>query len=233
MISSTLGIFPVIYLSLKHIVDLRVEPSQTFRYLLKSLNLYWCYMGFDQKKLKSLGTMWSASKAAFLCCAYDVVTDWHSFSKRDQLTYQRILTEYASDDLAQMAIDLYEKELTSDVRNDGLERGSIAFHFVIKMMEIERNFNDHEEIGHFLQIVDDILDYESDLLHGDLNCLTTKRKNMYLTLLIKDFTMERAERLFPHGFFLHKVIRIARKKAINMLQENQSNVEKSSPVISS
>lgn len=209
-------------LSLQYAKDLEIKPSEIFRYLKKSASLAACYAGFAQNLSRDQAA--GAGKAAFLSCAYDVVSDW---GKSPALCskFEQILNKEVSVDLADMALGLLNRDLNSGLEYDGLERGIVATRFVLEMMGLKEFFRDKvdvDELGVNLQIVDDVLDYESDIKAGDQNCLTSlKNRYAYLRQLLDFFDEQRIDALFPHAGVLGIAIRRARNKTINMFTSSQ------------
>jgi len=208
--------------SFQHCRSLRIRRSELFRYLAKSVNLSLCYAGLGVN-----GTFREAAgagKAAFLCCAYDVVTDWRGFDTAAQATFEDILRRrLACLDLETMARELYEKEKSKQLRHDGLERGPVALRFVLGVMGCEHAriamWGGLDDIGRLLQIVDDVLDYEEDMIRGEVNCLGSISRDIYLRELLDKFNAVEIRTLFgPNGSILIRVIQHARSKAERLLK---------------
>ncbi|MBI2074911.1 MAG: hypothetical protein HYT83_03700 [Candidatus Levybacteria bacterium] len=205
-------------LNMQYAKALQIKPTEMFRYLKKSASLAACYAGFAQSSSRAEAI--GAGKAAFLSCAYDVASDWKKpMSVKNAST--QILRIQVSSELADMALGLLERDLKGELRYDGLERGIVALNFVLEMMGLRKLFEertDVDRLGIQLQIVDDVLDFESDGKNSDQNCLTSlPNRSFYLTSLIAYFDEESIHRLFPHAGVLGFAIRRARKKAINIL----------------
>jgi len=142
----------------------------------------------------AFGQAFRAGKSAFLSCAYDVVTDWRGFDLEALNIFKSILLVEASPHTTSLALELYKKDAADQLAEDGLERGSIALRFVICTIGSEDFFTERIDIdyaGRLWQLVDDILDYEDDLQAGDLNCLNSSNRLLYL---------ERAESLLLEPF---------------------------------
>lgn len=161
--------------------------------------------------------MVGAGKAAFLCCSYDVITDWRHFDPALLPLFAKQLDRHSSTSLRELAIDLYEKDKAQKLADEGLERGAIAFRFVTEMMGIQEVFAskgaDLDHTGRVLQIVDDVLDYEEDIVEGETNCLASANKQIYLQELITT----NIHQLFPTNTPLTAVLEIAREKAKSLL----------------
>jgi hypothetical protein len=192
MLNRFLALSGAIWFSLKYMIRLKITPKEICRYFAKSFNLALCYSGFSIPG--ALGQAFRAGKGAFLCCAYDVVTDWRQFDARAFCVIRSILIAEAGPDLSDIALDLYAKDARGQLDEDGLERGSIALRFVTRLIGSEGFFAERIDIdyaGRLWQLVDDLLDYESDLQAGDLNCLQSSNRLRYLkraeSLLLEPF----------------------------------------------
>lgn len=177
-----------------------------------------CYAGFAQDF--SLSQAIGAGHAAFLSCAYDVVTDWGKPSAL-QISFAKILRSQASPELADMALGLLDRDSKSILLEDGLERGVTALECVLQMMEVREIFDKKcsiKRLGTSLQIVDDVIDWEKDIAKGDENCLTNKElRETYLRRLEEDFDNPTFQELFPYGAVLGLVIKHTKQKAADML----------------
>ncbi len=155
-----------------------------------------------------------------MSCAYDVASDWREEPIEFLEVFSDIVKEESTPQLAQMAIDLFKKDIDRVLSDDGLERGIIAFKFVIMMMGVEKQFEEKietEKLGLLLQIVDDILDHEEDTISGDWNCLNTEKKSEYIELLLSIMTDEKLKDLFPNSALLRSVVGKAKQKIVNMV----------------
>jgi hypothetical protein len=184
--------------SVQYAAVLGISRREHVRYLKKSIRLALCYAGFADRW--NLREAWKAGEAAFLSCAYDVVTDWRSFDKQDRIAFESILNELSKPDPKKLALDLYEKDANRHLAGDGLERGAIALRFILKTMgcekEREASWGDLENLGELLQIVDDVYDYEDDAAAGDQNCLVTTRRDIYLRRLLDGLNRANCRQLF-------------------------------------
>src|ERR1044072_3529083 len=106
--------------SVQYAAVLRISRREHGRYLKKSIRLALCYAAFARRW--NLREAWKAGEAAFLSCAYDVVTDWRSFDKKDRIAFENILNELSKPDPKKLALDLYEKDANRHLAVDGLER---------------------------------------------------------------------------------------------------------------
>jgi hypothetical protein len=187
------------------------------------MRLALCFAGFGTPW--NLTEAWKAGQAGFFCCAYDVVTDWRHFNEKARSAFESILTDLSRFELRKSALTLYDKELNDQLLEDGLERGAIALRFILKTMgcetQREATWGDLNDLGQLLQIVDDVLDYENDAAAGDLNCLRTANRDVYLGRLLEGLSSERTHRLFGRTrSVLVLAIADARKKGAKMLTKN-------------
>jgi hypothetical protein len=210
--------------SVQYATILGISRGEYVRYLKKSIRLALCYAGFADPW--NLREAWKAGEAAFLSCAYDVVTDWRSFDKKDRSAFEHILNELSKPDPKRLALDLYEKDAKSHLAADGLERGAIALRFILKTMgcenERETSWGDLENLGELLQIVDDVYDYEDDIAAGDQNCLVTTRRDVYLRRLLDGLNRANCRQLFGRApSVLTFAIAQARKKGTALLTTSE------------
>ena len=169
------------WLSLRYMSRLGITSSESLRYFSKSTNLAICYSGFSRSGF--LGEAYRAGKSAFLSCAYDVITDWRSFDPGALARFKEILISEVDLNNTKLALELYEKDANGRLDEDGLERGSLALKFVVRVIGSEPFFAEKIDIdfaGRLFQLVDDLLDYESDIKSGDLNCLESSNRRLYL-----------------------------------------------------
>lgn len=199
---------------------LRISKAERVRYLKKAIRLALCYAGFGTPW--NLMEAWKAGEAAFLSCAYDVVTDWRHFDEKARSAFESILTDLSRSELRELALTLYDKELNNQLLEDGLERGAIALRFILKTMgcetQREASWGDLDDLGQLLQIVDDVFDYEDDTSAGDQNCLRTPKMDVYLGRLLEGLSSDRTHRLFGRArSVLVIAIAHARKKGTKLL----------------
>jgi len=202
---------------------LAISRSERGRYIKKSTRLALCYAGFGTPW--NFKEAWKAGEAAFLSCAYDVVTDWRHFDKEARTAFERILTDLSQVELQTLAMTLYDKDSNNQLADDGLERGAVALEFILKTMECEKQraaaWGDLVKLGELLQIVDDVFDYEDDADVGEQNCLTTPKRDVYLMRLIEELSRQNTRRLFGHAAsVLVLAIGHARKKARVLLSNS-------------
>jgi hypothetical protein len=225
IISHLIAAFSAVVCSIQYAGVLTVAQGERVRYLKKSLRLGLCYAGFGVPW--KVVEAWKAGKAAFLSCAYDVVTDWKRFDEKGHVAFERILSEVSERELQELALTLYDKDSNNQLSENGLERGAVALRFTLKMMgcekEREARWGDLTDLGELLQIVDDIYDYEDDAAAGDQNCLTTANRDIYLRRLIEGLSRQNTGRLFGHvPSVLVLAIGHARKKARTLLLTNSA-----------
>jgi hypothetical protein len=184
MLPSFFALLRAIQLGLRFRCKLQIRTAELWPYLRKCSNLGLCYGGFVPTTW-TIETAFRAGDVAFLCCAYDVATDWRSFSPYHRDVLNEVLKELVPSWACEITMDLYEREIAGILRDDGLERGAIAFDFAVGVIGIQSQFTKREiaELGVLLQIVDDVLDLESDRANGELNCLLSPRREVYLNRL--------------------------------------------------
>ena len=203
---------------------LKISQAERVRYVKKSIRLALCYAGFGIPW--NLMEAWKAGEAAFLSCAYDVVTDWRHFDKEARSAFENILTDLSRPELRELALTLYDKDLANQLSRDGLERGAIALEFILKTMGCEKQraatWGDLIDLGELLQIVDDVFDYEDDAAAGDQNCLLTANRAIYLTRFLEGLSTERSRTLFGRAHsVLVLAIAHARNKGTKLLLRTQ------------
>lgn len=215
MLATLASLCSALCFSLRYRREFQIQPWELRRYLAKSLNLALCYRGFVPGKGMSAG--WDAGRAAFYCCAYDVVTDWRKFNPSAYSLFRRLLSSNVSESVAAIAFTLYMQEQSEELEFDGLSRGIFALEFITQLIgsrDYLREQLDFEHLGIVMQIVDDVLDWKEDIQNGDKNCLTAplERKEEHLRTLV-DFNLANFEKVLPHSKILCKVIRLAQTRA--------------------
>lgn len=112
-------------------------------------------------------------------------------------------------------MDLYSADLQGILKDDGLERGSIAVEFITGIIGSGAFFSDFgiQDLGLLLQIADDILDFEHDVQNSELNCLATPRATKHLAFFKKH--ERRLLDLFRTDRAMYAVISHAGRKAKN------------------
>ncbi len=207
-------------LALKYGFALEITRAEVLRYILKAANLATCYQGFSPCFTRRRAE--GAGRAGFLSCAYDVATDWRRENPRWRKIFEQIVRREADRRSADLAMDLFDKDSTKTLSDDGLERGIMAFRFTLMEMGLIEHFDQRTDVsrmGLLLQIVDDVLDYEEDIAAGDLNCITSLNGREYLLALIAEMTDEHVRSLFPRSPLLFSVIKKSRIKAGRLLQK--------------
>ena len=219
IIRHALAAFSGLFYSLRYWRKFAITRSETKRYLFKSVSLSLCYVGFSARG--SFREAILAGKCGFICCAYDVATDWRNFDPKYRNILELVLSEQVSAQETALALRLYDLEVANAVREDGLERGVVAFDFIMSVMGSKSAFEkliSVHEIGSLCQIADDVLDYEQDVMRKELNCLQSPRRENHLRRLVTSFTEGRVRHLFPKGAFLRSVLKRAVIKAKGLLE---------------
>jgi hypothetical protein len=211
---------------------LGISQAERVRYVKKSIRLALCYAGFGAPW--NVMEAWKAGEAAFLSCAYDVVTDWRHYEEKARSAFERILTDLSPLELRELALTLYDKDLNNQLSEDGLERGDVALRFILKTMGCEKQreaaWGDLTDLGELLQIVDDVLDYEDDVAADDQNCLRTANRAVYLGRLLEGLNSEKTQRLFGRSrSVLVFAIAQARKKGTKLLAKTPVDWESEFP----
>ncbi len=227
MFSHFLAALVAFFWSFRHQKTFQIKAEERRRYWLKSVHLALCYRGFapDCKPRSLMG----AGKAAFFCCAYDVVTDWRDFDPKLFESFESLLRRSVPAEAAELALTLYKQEKMDLLTEDGLSRGTVALEFVTKLMNTEsyiRQRTDFNHLGIIMQIVDDVLDLEEDKREHKTNCLFSSGREEYLSLLAK-FPINENEGFLPGGRILWNVVRSAQQKAEGLvLRQNQRTTSK-------
>jgi len=205
--------FTAVQQSFAHARQLAIRWHEWPRYYLKSVNLALCYFGFARKG--DFKGARCAGRAAFFCCAYDVVTDWRNFDRSALHVFEKLVTQELPENLAELAIALLRQEQEGALTQDGLSRGVDALRFICRLVGSEEHIRtrlDFENLGLVMQIVDDVLDWEEDWRTQQLNCLASSSRENHLNRLVQ-FDLGQFTNLFPHATVLAHVVRTAQRKA--------------------
>lgn len=199
---------------------LAVRPREVKRYFSKIFGLGLCYGAFVNPP-NFRGSV-AAGCAAFLSCAYDLITDWRSFSDDYRHRFESELEHLVPKWAAELAMHLYWAEARDALEDDGLERGVIAVKFITGLVGSEGHFSQFgiHRLGLLLQIVDDVLDFEQDVALGEQNCLVTTRAAGYLAFLHEN--RHEILGLFARDRIMRSVILRADRKAQAMARELRS-----------
>lgn len=217
MLRSLIAALYAVLLGFRFRRELAISVHELQRYLSKSFNLGLCYGAFV-KPPTIRGSVY-AGRAAFLCCAYDVVTDWRSFSpyfrERFKRQLQRLVPEWA----VGLTMQLYRSDLEEALQEDGLERGIIAVKLITGVVGSEDSFSGFgiRRLGLLLQIVDDVIDFEHDVAHEELNCLATSRGTLHLRFLKEN--KQQLLHLFRGDLVMRSVITHGIRRGEAMAQE--------------
>lgn len=210
--------FASLRLAVKYHKALGISRAEIPRYYAKSFNLAICYGGFSpdssRKRFQRLGS------AAFICAAYDVVTDWREFSPNYLATLNAIMDGcQLLESSKAIALRLYQDEINGTVAGDGLERGELALLFISEVANLESMLKAPEKLkalGWFSQTVDDILDYEEDLARSEQNCLTSPNRLQYLEEALV-YPWQDVRRELPYSLVLDKAVKKALLKGAELL----------------
>jgi hypothetical protein len=122
-------------------------------------------------------------------------------------------------DTAKIIFDLMERKQAGRLQVHGLDRGVDALRIVIKHLGAEEVWKSDAEIyeaGILCQIADDILDYKDDIARDALNFLRHDGFHLHIQKFLR-WNFERQFRTSQHPAVLFKVIRMARKRAIELV----------------
>lgn len=210
------GVYSVC-LGLRFWRDLAIQWREGVKYLNKVFSLGVLYAAFV--KPATVRGFVGAGRAAFLSCAYDVVTDWRSFSSAFREPFENQLQRLVPEWAVELTMDLYWADRLGTLRDDGLERGGIAVEFITGVVGSKAFFAAFgiERLGRLLQIVDDVLDLEHDIDCGELNCLVRPLAAEYLEVLID--SQEEMLRLFRADWMMRLAIVRAGRKACLLLRK--------------
>lgn len=202
----------------RHFRTCGIRWGEAGRFATKLFSLGMLYAAF----VKPEGTVrrcTAAARAAFLCCAYDVVTDWRSFAVEYRMPFEKVLRRLVPEWAVRLTMRLYWADCHEVLRDDGLERGCVAVRFIVGVVGSEAHFAQFgiDRLGRVLQIVDDILDVESDSRFGELNCLNTPRAAEHIKYLRAN--LEATLELFRTDIMMSSVIARAARKAASILEQ--------------
>jgi hypothetical protein len=212
--SLAVGLYSV-FLGLRFWRDLAIQSHEGLEYLSKLFSLGALYSAFV-KPPTSRGFV-GAGRAAFLCCAYDVVTDWRGFSSKFREPFEKQLQRLVPEWAVELTMELYWVDRFGTLSDDGLERGGIAVEFITGVVGSRAYFSAFgvKRLGQLLQIVDDVLDLEHDVDCDEMNCLVSPRATKYLEILME--SQEEMVRLFRRDRTMCFAIVRAGRKARSML----------------
>jgi hypothetical protein len=217
MLTNLAAITTAFALSLKHQRRLCISPSELKRYYAKSINLALCYRGFSADRSVRVGQ--KIGRAAFFCCAYDVITDWRAFDPSLCEWFENLLFGEMGFEAAEIARNLYNQEKFGMLQHDGLSRGVAAINFVTRIIGSDaylHKITDLNQLGLVMQIVDDVIDLEDDRRDQAMNCILSPRWRGHLFSLL-EFDTAKLKRFLPHATVLSTVIRHAQGKASQLL----------------
>ena len=204
----------------KYTIDLQITEDESERYFTKSKNLSLMYLWFlDSKNYTQEQIEWCI-KAAFLSCAYDVCTDWWKWEEFKE-KFEIILWNEVSVELKNIAMNLFNRDVSDELEDDWLDRWSVTVEFIwwctwisdsnfIKQYWVSLN-----EMWRYLQMVDDIMDVEEDfdeLEHNFLSNKETREKNL------EDFIKFFQKKYFHKHSLLQIWINVSIKKAEKILE---------------
>ena len=193
---------------------LGIPFGKVLRFWRKAVSLGLCYVGLCSRM--NVRQAARAGEAGFLCAAYDAVTDWSDFEPMGRRRFRRILGKYVGPELQTLTMALYKKDELGVLDMDGLERGPLALELVTKHIGSWGYYGQRSsvvQLGTVLQVCDDMMDYESDMLADDMNCLRSCTRKHYLRLFLRGVSEIEENRLFSTCSILWWVLCVARSRA--------------------
>lgn len=147
----------------------------------KSRNLFLAFLAFTDRE-RPAEQLSGAMSCAVLSAVYDYDTDWIRTPDPEASFFFRLLNSLLQDHPSRTsAITIARKLFRTDWGNrlsvSGLERGSAALRFyrlvIGSRWMAEYSDDEIDFYGRNLQIIDDLIDRESDARSGDTNCFLT------------------------------------------------------------
>ncbi|MDD2785540.1 MAG: hypothetical protein PHS79_01445 [Patescibacteria group bacterium] len=184
----------------------------------KSRNLAFCYLAFSLCGIAN-SIIWPVASSAVACAVYDLLTDGRGICERNLEQMIRVLGPFLPPQSLSIAADLYHKEMACSLTCDGLERGADTIRFVHTVLGfdtcVELGLSEWH-LGRALQTIDDLLDYDSDIVRGELNCLTSVRAPEHVEFARCLLASDAARGLYMRGPALYLVVKRALGKAISL-----------------
>jgi hypothetical protein len=221
--------------SIRHARALEIGRGEWVRYVKKSVYCSLCYVGLGARG--TAREAWKAGQTAFLTTAFDVLTDWRGFSPTGAMVFDALLANIVADrHTRQMALELYERKRLGDFSGDGLERGAMALHLVLRAMDCEfqraSTWGDLDDVGRTLQLVDDLLDFDLDIARHDLNCLTSLRGADHLKAFLAQYHAGDLHRIFgTKRTVLIRVIERAAHRAASLHPVTRVSTDSAQPTL--
>lgn len=189
--------------------------TPTNRYLLwrKTLRLYASLLAFTDTN-RPTNQLRRAMICAILTSVYDYDTDWVKTPDPENSLFMSLLNKLLQshphkEQVSQLAKDLFLLDWQNKLSSDGLERGSISLQFYNLVIGSEwmsvYSANDICSFGRQLQIVDDMLDLESDRQAGQTNCLLTDKKETFIRELNEFLDCDFFKRLMNNSAIYRKL----------------------------
>jgi len=206
--------------SIRHARALEIAHGEWVRYVKKSVYCSLCYVGLGARG--TAREAWKAGQAASLSTAFDVLTDWRGFTPAGAAVFDALLASIVADrETRRMAMEFYEQKRSGGFTGDGLERGATALRLVLRAMDSESRraseWGDLDDVGRTLQLVDDLLDFDQDIVRHDLNCLTSPRAADCLDAFLGQYNSGDLHRIFgTKRTVLVRVIERAAHRAASM-----------------
>ncbi len=215
-----------IFWSLSVLWDLKgvVWPPDRLRLWRKTIHLYFSFLAFTDH-WRPADQLRRAMVCALLTAVYDYDSDWEQ-GRRDGLNFHTLLERYVrSGEAYSLASGLFAGDVSQGLSGDGLERGSAALRFYWLVMDSEwmRGYT-REEINSFgrkLQIVDDLLDLETDYLTYDTNCLLLEDQAQGFANEAREFLNGRFFTQLKTNSRVYRVIGTTASKVLNRFGSSQ------------
>jgi hypothetical protein len=183
----------------------RFEVSQAKRvhYTIKAANLAVSFLGFSIDGGQEF--LVRSADLGVLASLFDLSSDGMSFDREAVRRFQTIVQSTLDASTAQIIFDLLSRKKDGAIRVHGLERGVDALHIVLKHLRADvfwKSEADVREVGILCQVVDDVLDYENDIVRGELNFLRAGDSRVYLDKLVAwDYRKQFCNSAHPHVLF--------------------------------
>lgn len=193
------GYIDLMKLFWKYGTFLQMDILDQKKILGKSIRLFLMYIWFGLESTRI--TIGGAARSAFLSATYDWITDGPKKSPQLQQKFLKILWEIAPNNSMNAKIEeMLYKDVSWELQDDGLERGTISFVSVLEEMGLlsiyQAGWLNLEEIGAMLQVIDDIDDLEQDVEEWNWNALNTPRKQQYIDRMEECF-YDNGAAIFP------------------------------------
>ncbi len=210
--------FWVIRLLTSYKGEFDIQKHEIQRAVQKAFHLSLLYSDLFSEQF-SWKEVYVLSQAGVASTLYDISSDWWKSLSIYRWKLLFALRELGWEEAAKIGIDLFDKDIEGKLENDGLERGVTTLEYIIASgwtdFLNQMNSSTVHTLGFFLQIVDDILDYEEDIKTDDTNCFRSCNADNYVSYY-RDY-LQKYSWLAERPIFGWKLLPIveARLKKIN------------------